>query len=161
LLLPTPSATSYGTNCGGQNPEGPERPSLDTMARKGPLPTPTAADSVGVRNRTSSRPLDSKHHDGVTLTDALWMGMLPTPTQRDWRSAEASDETLNRNARPLNEVVISRTGSDGPMRLNPQFVAWMMGFPPGWLDVECPRSERSATPSSRRSRLNYSEPSRA
>jgi hypothetical protein len=55
------------------------------------------------------------------------------------------------------EVGATRTAQ----RLNPEFVAWMMGFPPGWLDVECPRSERSATPSSRRSRLNYSEPSRA
>jgi hypothetical protein len=145
---------------------------------------------VGSRNRTSSRPPDSQHHDGITLTDAVWMGMLPTPqsysqgnsksmpgltpldiavrpelakhaerakerrkgmlptpTQRDWRSGEASDETMNRNARPLNEVVISQTGAAGPMRLNPLFVAWMMGYPEDWLQgVECPRSKPSATP---------------
>jgi len=32
---------------------------------------------------------------------------LPTPTQRDWRSGKASEATMNRNSRPLNEVVVS------------------------------------------------------
>lgn len=36
------------------------------------LPTPVAGDSLGARNRTSGRQEDSKHHDGVTLTDAIW-----------------------------------------------------------------------------------------
>jgi hypothetical protein len=112
----------------------------------GLLPTPTAGDSRAARNKTAGRSPDSQHHDGITLTDALWMGMLPTPTQRDWKSEEASDETLNRNARPLNEVVTSQTGEAGLMRLNPLFVAWMMGYPPGWLDVECRPLRRSATP---------------
>lgn len=37
------------------------------------LPTPTVGDSFGARNRTSGRSNpDSKHHDGVTLTDWTW-----------------------------------------------------------------------------------------
>jgi hypothetical protein len=123
----------------------PERRTDDSAC--GLLPTPTAQDSAASRNRTVTRPDGCKHHDGVTLTDAVWMGMLPTPTQRDWRSGEASEETLNRNARPLNEVVISQTGAAGTTRLNPQFVAWMMGYPPDWLEgVECKPSKPSATP---------------
>ncbi len=35
---PTPAASAYGRNKGGGNPEGPERPSLETMARAGDLP---------------------------------------------------------------------------------------------------------------------------
>ena len=165
-LLPTPVANDDNKSVEAHlqmkanMPGGPRSKitSLSVMARGGLLPTPTAGDSKDARNRTSSRPPDSKHHDGITLTDAVWMGMLPTPTQRDWKSGEASDETLNRNARPLNEVVISQTGSAGQMRLNPLFVAWMMGYPPGWLDVECPRSKRSETLSSRKSPSKSSAP---
>ncbi len=43
--LPTLTAQSYGRNKGGQNLDGPERPSLETMAKGGMLPTPTATDS--------------------------------------------------------------------------------------------------------------------
>jgi len=49
------------------------------------LPTPVAMDAVGARNATSSRPPDSKHHSGTTLTDVFWQmadvsdaPMLPT-----------------------------------------------------------------------------------
>lgn len=37
-----------------------------------PWPTCTRADGVGARNRTSGRQHGSKHHDGVTLNDALY-----------------------------------------------------------------------------------------
>lgn len=98
------------------------------------LSTATVGDSRNARNATSSRKPDSQHHYGTTLCD--WVQMLPTPTQRDWKSGAASDETLNRNARPLNEVVISQTGAAGPMCLNPNFVEAMMGYPPGWTEID-------------------------
>jgi hypothetical protein len=65
-------------------------------------PTPTRLDSTNTANRTAERTdPDSKHHDGVTLVDAIrrWA----TPSARDWRSGDASEATLERNARPLNE----------------------------------------------------------
>jgi hypothetical protein len=87
---------------------------------------------------------------------ALW----PTPAARDWRSGKASPETMARNSRPLNEAVVSwptpqardhRTGEahrvGDPARhggwnlndwvggqLNPTWVEWLMGYPPGWTD---------------------------
>jgi hypothetical protein len=39
---PTATAQSYGRNKGGSNPNGPERPSLETLAKK--WPTPQASD---------------------------------------------------------------------------------------------------------------------
>ena len=42
-LLPTPTASSYGRNKGGANPNGPARPSLATMAKRGLLMTLTDA----------------------------------------------------------------------------------------------------------------------
>lgn len=47
-LLPTPSASSYGTNQGGAAGRvGKIRPSLETMARQGLWPTPMARDYKG------------------------------------------------------------------------------------------------------------------
>jgi len=69
-VLPTPTAVSYGRNAGGQNP-GPDRPSLETMARQGALPTPTVSRG---RNATSSRKEGSKHHSGTTLHDVAHAG---------------------------------------------------------------------------------------
>jgi len=34
-------------------------------------PTPVVTDALGARNATSTRPEDSKHHSGATLTDAI------------------------------------------------------------------------------------------
>lgn len=110
-LLPTPSAVTYGSNRGGQDansPTGwsrdaPERPSLDTMARKGLLPTPNCKDA-----------------DGGT------------------RKGTGQIQLCHQFTNP--------TGAAGPMRLNPLFVQWMMGYPPDWLQgVECKSSKRSAT----------------
>ena len=47
-MLPTPSASSYGSNRGGAaGRTGPVRESLETMARNGSLPTPQARDMKG------------------------------------------------------------------------------------------------------------------
>ena len=48
LLLPTPSATRYGSNKGGgAGRVGKERPSLETMAKLGTIPTPRSSDCQG------------------------------------------------------------------------------------------------------------------
>src|SRR5579875_1332163 len=57
---------------------------------------------------------------------SLW----PTPTARDWRSGKSSARTRARNSRPFNEIA----APGGP--LNPLWVEWLMGFPPGWTDLE-------------------------
>jgi len=72
--LPTPSATSYGTNHGGgMGRVGPVRPSLETMARKDLWPTPTLADSRNTRNATANNGSGSTGHSGTTLSDIAWM----------------------------------------------------------------------------------------
>lgn len=48
------------------------------VSSSSPWPAATAMDSRGARNRTSSRQPDSKHHDGVTLCDAVLMWSAPT-----------------------------------------------------------------------------------
>lgn len=64
-------------------------------------PTPNAGDGVrGARQPDGRR--------GLLLTDCVKTGkpMWPTPSARDWRSGKASQETMDKNSRPLNEVVV-------------------------------------------------------
>lgn len=125
-IVPTPTATEYGSNQGGQNPGAP-RHSLGTMARRGVLPG----------------------------------GMAPAPRASDWRSGHTSAATAAKNARPLCEVIAASQADDCHVRihrrrgrlihvravriereakatssghLNPAWVAWLMGFPPGWFE---------------------------
>lgn len=71
-LLPTPSATSYGTSGNGCPGDGRAEyahkgtPSLHTMARRGLLPTPTRGDAAASGSRNTEA---SKAHPGVSLTD--------------------------------------------------------------------------------------------
>ena len=47
-----------------------------------------------------------KSKEGGNLIEAVSMNLWPTPAARDWRSGKASQETMERNARPLNEAVM-------------------------------------------------------
>jgi hypothetical protein len=81
-------------------------------------PTPIASDSRG----SSGQQRPGKQ---VQLVDAV---KFATPLSRDWRSGKASQATLNKNSRPLNEQI---GGS-----LNPTWVEWLMGWPLGWTDLK-------------------------
>lgn len=163
--LPTPTASSYGTNQGGAAGRvGPVRMSLQTMAMRGMLPTPRCCSGLRssganrteimealrtwptptVKGNYNKAGLSSKSGDG--LATAV---MLATPTARDWRSgkaSKASKATMERNSRPLSEQI------GGP--LNPTWVEWLMGFTPEW--TVCVAWE---TRSSRRSRKSSAEQS--
>ena len=73
-----------------------------------------------------------------------------TLSARDWRSGKASQKTLTRNSRPLNEQAVNSQTSCRPfhpgreiakagantsnadLTLNPAFVEALMGWPIGW-----------------------------
>lgn len=88
----------------------------------------------------------SKQH---RLEDAV-AALLPTPSARDWKSSNASQETMEGNSRLLNEVV---TGGQGGS-LNPTWVEWLMGYPSEWTalkDSEMPSCPKSHSKSSKQS----------
>lgn len=86
-------------------------------------PTPRATDGAhGGPNQRGSK---------GDLTRPSAVHHWPTPSARDWRSGKASQMTLDRNSRPLNEVVTERDPQGGGS-LNPTFVEWLMGWPIGW-----------------------------
>ncbi len=49
----------------------------------------------------------SKPRAQVRIISGIAIGLWPTATARDWRSGAASEATLTRNARPLNEMVVA------------------------------------------------------
>lgn len=100
-VLPTPSASSYGSNQGGAAGRvGPVRHSLNSMARCDLLPTPTVHDSTGrgagdadywQRRRSTGR------NHGLPL-DAV-VALLPTPT-----AGEASGGRRDRSPGPDGRI---------------------------------------------------------
>lgn len=93
----------------------------------GLLPTPT---------ETANHMAPSmRKHPGMRL---LQDGLLPTPTVADASSGPGSSGRVG--GRNL------RTAVGGS--LNPEFIEWMMGFPPGWTEV-CHNRHHSPTERSR------------
>ena len=105
-----------------------------------PLP-PSAPLTRGTGSLSSAWPCPSHGvtHGRVLASEAArWA----TPTARDWRSGAASQETLERNARPLSEQI-------GAVQSGPLSAAWveqLMGFPEGWTDVGPQVPAKNSTP---------------
>lgn len=132
-LLPTPTAKPGGYNLGGGSGRvGKIRPSLEHMARHGLWPTPGASANEN-RQTQDHTPSQAAGKHGLSL--AAMANLWPTPTA----SLRSGLQSHGRNA--ILGV------------LNPQWVAWLMGYPTDWLS---PLSEFSATPSSRKLRRSSS-----
>jgi len=124
VLLPTPSAKSYGTNQGGAAGRvGKVRPSLEMIARRGLWPTPNATDG--------SKAPKCFGRGNLSLPSAA--KMWPTPNVcGNYNRRGASEKS--------GDGLATRVGG----QLNPMWVEWLQGFPAGWTALE-----PSATPSSR------------
>lgn len=94
------------------------------------MPTPTALDcGSGRMNRSLSKGASER----PTLALAARMGMLPTPTANDARNVSLPPSQAKRDGGMVKTAMRSdeyRTGAG--FRLNPRFVAEMMGFPVDW-----------------------------
>lgn len=75
-LLPTPTVTDYGKNKGGKNPKGKDRLSLQSMARRGKWPTPTASEALREHEYQIGR---GKKYPTLTGAAKIW----PTPNAGD------------------------------------------------------------------------------
>jgi hypothetical protein len=161
-LLPTPTASYYGTNSGGENP-GHARPSLWAIARSGLWPTPLASDAKRSRTRAGSR-IEARRKDrrGLDLATEVEVRRLwPTPMASDatrgsgstfghgesnpslplavklWPSPTASD---SRSSRRDGYMLTGHPGTTltdaadpgGAGKLSPAWVEWLMGWPIGW-----------------------------
>jgi hypothetical protein len=100
------------------------------------------------------------------LAKAMWATARSCSAMaRDWRSdrgQQTSEELYGAKGRPLPRQVYEALGekplgsveqTEKPGALNPEFVSWLMGFPPEWVNCA-----PSAMPSSRKSRRKSSGP---
>ena len=128
------AASTWSTpiQCNGERTSGANRTAL--LAR---WPTATVADSRNGRNRTSRRPTGTRHHDGVTLSDAIALSDLPSSRRGDScsrrglpTSSDGAPCSPPNRPWPLPERSLRRS-------LNPAFVEWLMGWPIGWTACAC------------------------
>jgi hypothetical protein len=101
--LPTPTVSDARNDAG---PSQLNRNSLSLNAVAKLWPTPTASDAKNTANATAVRNLNSKHHAGTTLVDAV-------------RLRSSAGQSLG----------VFCSG-----KLNPRWVEFLMGFPDGWTD---------------------------
>jgi hypothetical protein len=132
--LPTPTVPRGGGERSGDRAGTGD---LVFMARRGLWPTPHGICAPGPR-----RPGPSGNELGRAVNEAECK-MWPTP------KASASGPDYARMARPDSggdDLATAAARTEGGGSLNPAWVEWLMGFPPGWTDLEA-----SETASSRRS----------
>lgn len=116
MVWPTPTAQQYGTNQGGaMGRTGPVRGSTATIAKTATWPTAKASDDrLGMPDRFQG-PLSANGRRS-NLNDAAAM---------QTRASLGSSEQTKK-----------------PGALNPEFVCWLMGYPPEWLSC-APSATRS------------------
>lgn len=117
-LLPTPTASRYGSNQ-SPSPGAAVRPGLDSIADL--LPTPNASDATGGGQTPDKREGHSRQLiDYALLSGTLQWGKYE-PAIRLW-------EAITREAPTPTEP-----GARGNPRLAAAFSEWMMGWPIGWV----------------------------
>ena len=134
-------ALQWPTPHGFQNNNGPDGNEFSTAVRQ--WTTPVATDRANRGNRARKIAHMAGGESNLADDVANW----PTPAARDNKSGQASDATMERNARPLNEIAErysppAQATPAGPAslpkapgsrrRLNPNFVENLMGVPLGW-----------------------------
>jgi hypothetical protein len=119
-LLPTPCASTVsndtGLCCSGDGRTNPNKLGWAVAL----LPTPTATP-YGYNQSPSSGAAVRHSLEGIVR-------QLPTPTAHDWGKYRVAIERWE----AIHGPAPSPTDDKG--RLSVEFVEWMMGFPPGWVD---------------------------
>jgi hypothetical protein len=86
-------------------------------------------DSTNATVNMKSPQLTEGSMHSVTLTRAMAMGLLPTPTLQEYTNSTLPPSQIKRNNIP---GVLLRQGVLAHSQLNPLFVEQMMGFPKNW-----------------------------
>lgn len=151
-LLPTPTVMDYAgiTNlrkASNLETGGRHAVRLTHLLGAGLLPTPVASNARNGATSIENGRMQRKITQGWTieLHDLARMGMLPTPTARDYRGANKTES----HSGQLPNHLKFRVGING--QLNPRFVGEMMGFPANWTELpflngEPNQSKPSETP---------------
>ncbi len=165
-LMLAPSLTPTALSFKESHRPGNNRYMNDAMEQLLPAPTPIVNDATGSTHCYSSGKIALKlpgfakqlcpvntprATDGTNGGPNQAGGALPadaanllasvaTPTPRDSKNGQASDATMQRNSRPLNEqavnILATSTSAPGAMALSrvldAAYSRWLMGFPSAW-----------------------------
>jgi hypothetical protein len=113
-------------------------------------PTPTTQEIEhpnATWNKNGRRVSSSGTTHSMGLADAKNVRLWPTPTASSWGSTghRAMLQAKVENG-TISEADKQQMTSGNGGKLNPEWVGWLMGFPPGWINLE-----DSETPSSLKS----------
>jgi hypothetical protein len=136
-LLPTPTASTYGSNHGGgMGKKGKVRHSLSSMANHGLWPTPRATDGPNGRASPSDYSAKRISQGRATLSEAVQHPEL-------WATPTVCGNNNRKGSSPTSGDGLG-TQVGGP--LNPTWVEYLMGFPAEHtaLEPSAMRSFRSA-----------------
>jgi hypothetical protein len=172
LFLPTAAASSYGSNRGGAAGRvGRERPSLETLFRRGTATGSGFLPTLTVSGNTNAAGANEKSGSGLGTVVSRASGYLPTVTTAAGTGGYAGDDAAarpskggHRRGHQGNELLrrIHKAegylppplASDAGGPLNPPWLEWFMGFPIGWTEPapletqSCRRWLRTHSPSS-------------
>ena len=129
-LLPTPTCSGLDDF----SDKGLAKGHLHAVVIRALLPTPRVSDvegspvkNVELKNGRFSRINKKGIRFGVKVKDVV--AMLPTP-----RAGNPGSRPNGKGGKILNEEIGKTTG----LKLQPNFVEWMMGYPQNWTDLNCP-----------------------
>lgn len=133
ISLPTPSATSYGSNQGGAaGRTGKVRHSLESMAKHDLWPTPLA----GTRETS---PKWVKTREGVLSSEpnlAAAVLTWPTPRASEYKDCGPVGSKSQIHMEKRSYLCAKVKDPQRPTGcLNPNWVEWLMGVPTGWTDL--------------------------
>jgi hypothetical protein len=100
--------------------------------RMWPTPRASSAMAEDIKN------LQKRGRDKSNLEEKVALDlekMLPTPTARDYKGAR-KPETLKKAGRNENNSLPDKVAARQKGTLNPNWVEWLMGYPPGWTDIK-------------------------
>jgi hypothetical protein len=112
----------------------------DYLSRQiGMLRTPDAHMERGPRSPENLHDRYVVRKMPLCLNDQL--AMLPTPKGRDWkgetrRGPENPGDGLQNTLSAVSGISKQDRGEKNGLRLQPNFVEWMQGFPIGWTDLK-------------------------
>ena len=151
-LWPTPTATERS----GNNPATGRGAGLSKTVKEAETvrwwPTPT-------RDHYSRRTRYAQGGFPLSMAVRLW----PTPRASEWKGSGpkgSKNQKYRLKKRYLDGTVLEGQPDGAGGKLNPVWVEWLMGFPPGWTDISTSEGLRlSATQSSRSKSTPSSGPS--
>jgi|ERR1700722_214346 len=114
---PTPNTPSGGPNS-KSTPTYTGGMDLDGAVTLASWPTPNTGHSQNGHGIRGGK-IGNGHQSGADLEAIAGLASWATPAARDWRDGRASEATMDRNSRPLNEQAMMLAGWPTPMAGSP------------------------------------------